>query len=223
MKTRWLAFAVFAACVPAYGLPRVAVFSTGGTISGKHDQSKGGYVPGALSGQDLIAAVPKLKDIAEIQVEHVAAINSADMTPELWLELASRVQTVLSDPQVSGAVVTHGTNTLEETAYFLDLVITGAKPVVVVGAQRPASDPYSDGPLNLLQAVQVAVSPEARGKGCLVVMNGEINAARDVTKVHTNRVETFRSLEFGSLGVVDPLGVKFYRALCVVRRSKLEV
>jgi len=111
---------------------------------------KGGYVPGASSGQELVEAVPKLKDVAEIQVEQVAAINSADMTPELWIDLASRVQSLLADLEIVGAVVTHGTNTLEETAYFLDLVVSGSKPIVIVGAQRPASDPYSDGPLNLL-------------------------------------------------------------------------
>lgn len=134
------------------------------------------------------------------------------MTPELWVDLATRVQKVLTDPKISGAVVTHVTKTLEGTAYFLDLVISGTKPVVVVGAQRPASDPYSDGPLNLLQAVQVAISPEAQGQGAMVVMNGEINAPREVTKVHKNRVETFKSLEFGLLGIVDALGVRFYRA-----------
>jgi L-asparaginase len=187
------------------------IFATGGTISGKYDPAKGGYLP-ALSGSDLVAAVPKLKEIAEIQVEQISAIDSMDMTPEIWVRLSRNIQRVLNDAGVSGVVVTHGTNTLEETAYFLDVAIESVKPVILVGAQRSASDPYSDGPLNLLQAVQVAVSPEARGKGCMVVMNGQINAARDVTKVNTNRVETFSSLEFGELGVVDPLGVRFYRA-----------
>jgi L-asparaginase len=128
---------------------------------------------------------------------------------------------VLEDPGISGAVITHGTNTIEETAYFLDLILTSAKPVVLVGAQRPASDPYSDGPLNLLQAVEVAVNPDSRGKGCLVVMNGTINAARDVTKLHSNRVETFQSLEFGPLGVVDRMGVKFYRV--PLRRQTISI
>jgi L-asparaginase len=133
------------------------------------------------------------------------------MTPDIWLQLANKLQRALGDPGISGAVITHGTNTLEETAYFLDLVLASSKPVVLVGAQRPASDPYSDGPLNLLQAVEVAVNAESRGKGCLVVMNGTINAARDVTKLHSNRVETFQSLEFGPVGIVDRMGVKFHR------------
>jgi L-asparaginase len=197
-------------CFDAYGLPKVVIFTTGGTISGRHDPARGGYLP-AATGEELVAAVPKLKEIAEIQVEPVTAINSADMTTDIWLQLANRLQRVLEDPGITGAVVTHGTNTIEETAFFLDLVLTSTKPVILVGAQRPASDLYSDGPLNLLQAVEVAVNPEARGKGCVVVMNGTINAARDVTKLHSNRVETFQSLEFGPIGIVDRMGVKFYR------------
>ena len=220
--TRQIAFLIIAlaACVNAYGLPKVVIFATGGTISGRHDPARGGYMP-AASGEELVAAVPKLKEIAEIQVEQVAAINSADMTPDIWFKLANRLQRVLGDPGISGAVITHGTNTIEETAYFLDLILTSAKPVVLVGAQRPASDPYSDGPLNLLQAVEVAVNPDSRGKGCLVVMNGTINAARDVTKLHSNRVETFQSLEFGPLGVVDRMGVKFYRV--PLRRQTISI
>ncbi|HUQ94600.1 MAG TPA: asparaginase [Bryobacteraceae bacterium] len=202
---------VLAACLNAYTLPKVVVFSTGGTISGRHDPARGGYLP-AATGDELVAAVPKLKDIAEFQVEQITAINSADMTAEIWLQLANRLQHVLEEPSVTGAIITHGTNTLEETAYFLDLVLTSVKPVILVGAQRPASDPYSDGPLNLLRAVEVAVNPDARGKGTLVVMNEQIHAARDVTKLHSNRVETFRSLEFGAIGIADRMGVKFYRA-----------
>ncbi len=198
------------ACGHAYDFPKVVIFATGGTISGRHDPARGGYLP-AATGEELVAAVPKLKEIAEIQVEQVTAINSADMTTDIWIQLANRLERVLEDPGISGAVITHGTNTIEETAYLLDLVLTSSKPVVLVGAQRPASDPYSDGPLNLLQAVEVAVNAESRGKGCLVVMNGTINAARDVTKLHSNRVETFQSLEFGPIGIVDRMGVKFYR------------
>jgi L-asparaginase len=126
--------------------------------------------------------------------------------------LSTRVNELLSQPGIAGVVVTHGTNTLEETAYFLDLTVTSSKPVVLVGAQRPASDPDADGPRNLLDAIRVAASPEASGKGAMVVMNGQINAARDVTKTNTSQVETFRSLEFGALGVVDVETVRFYRS-----------
>ena len=208
---RTLAYLIVLAASNAYALPKVVIFSTGGTISGRHDPARGGYMP-AATGEDLVAAVPKLKEIVEVQVEPITAINSADMTVEIWLQLAKRLQQVLEQPSVTGAIITHGTNTLEETAYFLDLVLTSSKPVVLVAAQRPASDPYSDGPLNLLRAVEVAISPAARDKGTLVVMNEQIHAARDVTKFHSSRVETFHSLEFGPIGIADRMGVYFSRA-----------
>ena len=134
------------------------------------------------------------------------------MTPTLWLKIARKANEVLSSDDVAGVVVTHGTDTLEETAYVLDLTVTSAKPVVMVGSQRAASYPDTDGPRNLLNAVRVAVSPEAVGKGTLVVMNGQINAAREVTKTSTIARETFRTLEFGALGVANLGGVRFYRA-----------
>jgi len=202
---------VLCACAAAQELPKVAVLSTGGTIASKHDPTKGGYLP-ALSGEDLVAAVPAIKKIAQIQVEQFSNISSSDITPEIWIHLAGRVNELLAQPEIAGIVVTHGTNTLEETAYFLDLTKVSEKPVILVGAQRPASDLDSDGPRNLLDAVRVAIAPEAAGKGVMVVMNGQISAARDVTKTNTNRVETFRSLEFGELGVADAEKVRFYRA-----------
>src|ERR1700736_4721928 len=203
---------LFVICPYAYAqkLPTVAVLSTGGTIASKHDPLKGGYLP-ALSGEDLIAAVPAIKKIAQIQVEQISNISSSDMTPEIWVRLAARVNALLADPAIAGIVVTHGTNTLEETAYFLDLTTRNTKPVVLVGAERPASDFDSDGPRNLLDAIRVASAPEALDKGVMVVMNGQVNAARDVTKTNTSQVETFRSLEFGALGVVDAQSVRFYR------------
>ena len=195
----------------AQKLPMVAVLSTGGTIASKQDPGKGGYVP-ALSGEDLVSAVPAIKRIAQIQVEQISNIPSSDITPEIWVRLAGRVNGLLAKSEIAGIVVTHGTNTLEETAYFLDLTTTSTKPVILVGAQRPASDPDSDGPRNLLDAIRVAVASEAVSKGVMVVMNGQINAARDVTKTNTSQLETFRGLEFGELGVVDVEKVRFYRA-----------
>lgn len=192
-------------------LPKVAVLATGGTIASKRNPAKGGYEP-ALTGEDLIAAIPAVRGFAQISVEQISNITSSDMNPAIWLQLARRANELLANPEITGVIITHGTNTLEETAYFLDLVTNGDKPVILVGAQRPASDPDSDGPRNLLTAVRVAVSPEATGKGVMVVMNGQINAARDVTKTNTSQVETFRSLEFGALGVVDESAVRFYRA-----------
>jgi L-asparaginase len=207
-------------CADAQKLPTVAVLSTGGTIASKQDPLKGGYLP-ALSGEDLVAAVPAIKTIAQIQVEQISNISSSDMTPEIWIRLAARVNELLARPEIAGIVVTHGTNTLEETAYFLDLTTTSSKPVILVGAERPASDSDSDGPRNLLDAIRVAIAPEAVSKGVMVVMNGQINAARDVTKTNTSQVETFRSLEFGELGVVDVQSVRFYRT--PLRRQTIAV
>jgi L-asparaginase len=204
---------LLATCLTAIAqkLPTVAVLSTGGTIASKQDPAKGGYLP-ALSGEDLVSAMPAIKKIAQIQVEQISNISSSDITPEIWIRLAGRVNELLAQPEISGVVVTHGTNTLEETAFFLDLTTISTKPVILVGAQRPASDPDSDGPRNLISAIRVAIASEAVGKGAMVVMNGQINAARDVTKTNTSQVETFRGLEFGALGVVDEEKVRFYRA-----------
>src|SRR5712692_8305598 len=206
--------------VVAQKLPTVAVLSTGGTIASKKDPAKGGYVP-ALSGEDLVSAVPAINKIAQIQVEQISNIASNDMTPEIWVRLAGRVNELLAKPEIAGIVVAHGTGTLEETAYFLDLTTMSTKPVVLVGAQRPASDPDSDGPRNFTDALRVAITPEAVNKGVMVVMNGQINAARDVTKTNTSQVETFRSLEFGQLGVVDFERVRFYRG--PLRRQTLAI
>ena len=192
-------------------LPVVHVLSTGGTIASVYDPERGGFAP-ALSGEDLIAAVPGIESVARLEVEQISNISSTDMTPALWLRVSRRTDELLSRPEVAGVIVTHGTDTLEETAFFLDLTVDNQKPAIFVGAQRAASEPDSDGPRNLADAVRVAVSPEAIGMGTLVVLNGEINAAREVTKTHTLRVETFRSLEYGRLGTVDPDGVRFYRA-----------
>jgi L-asparaginase len=195
----------------AEDLPRVVVISTGGTIASKHDAAKGGYVP-ALSGEELVAAVPAIKQTAQVEVEQFSNIASDDMTPEIWVRLLARVNEQLGRPEIAGVVITHGTDTLEETAYFLDLTTTSSKPVILVGAQRPASDADADGPRNLLDAIRVAIAPESASKGVMVVLNGQINAARDVTKMNTNRVETFRGLEYGELGIVDAEKVRFYRA-----------
>ncbi len=147
-----------------------------------------------------------------MSVEQIANVNSRDMTPEIWLRLSRRANELLSRPDIRGVVVTHGTDTLEETAYFLDLTVTSTKPVVVVGAQRAPTMWDTDGPRNMLDAVRVAVSAEAVGMGTMVVMNGQINAAREVTKTNTLAVETFQTLDFGLLGVADIDVVRFYRA-----------
>ena len=199
----------------ANGLPLVWVLSTGGTISGKGaaSTSLAEYKSGALLGEELVAAVPEITQVATVKVEQIANVSSTDITIAHWLTLANRINAIYAeDPEVAGVVITHGTNTLEETAYFLNLTVHDERPVVLVGAMRPASAISADGPLNLLNAVRTAASPQARGKGTLVVLNDEINGARDVTKTNTYRVETFRGGELGLLGYVDADAVVFYRA-----------
>src|ERR1041385_3439289 len=199
---------------PKPELPLVWVLSTGGTIAGQGSSSTdlSNYESGTLRGEDLVKAVPEIQKLANVKVEQIVNVNSSDVTIANWLTLANRINTIFgSDPKVAGIVVTHGTNTLEETAFFLNLTVKYDRPVVVVGAMRPATAISADGPLNLLNAIRTASSPEARGKGVLVVMNEEINGARDVTKTNTFRVETFRAPELGYLGYIDDDKITFYR------------
>lgn len=171
------------------------------------------YKGSSIRGQELVDAVPEVRQYANITVEQVTNKGSHDITLGDWVTLARRINAIYAQtPRVSAVVVTHGTATLEETAYFLNLTVKDDRPVVVVGAQRPATAVSADGPLNLINAIRTAVCQEASGKGTLVVMNDEINCARDVTKTNTYRVETFRSGELGFLGYVDPDRVVFYRA-----------
>lgn len=199
-------------------LPHVVVLATGGTIASTYDEDVGA-LRAALTGAEIVEAVEGLSEIARVSVEQVANVNSRDMTPEVWLELSRRANELLARPDVAGVVVTHGTDTLEETAYFLDLTVTSDKPVVMVGAQRAPTMWDTDGPRNMLDAVRVAVSDEALGMGTMVVMNGQINAAREVTKTSTLAVETFQTLDYGLLGVADIDQVRFYRA--PVRRQTI--
>jgi len=195
--------------------PRVWVLSTGGTISGRGDSRTNltDYRSGSLLGEQLVAGVPEIAQIADVKVEQIVNVSSTDISLDNWLTMARRINAIFSgDAGVAGVVITHGTNTLEETAYFLNLTVRHDRPVVLVGSMRPSTAISADGPLNLLNGVRTAVAPEARGKGALVVLNDEINAARDVTKTNTYRVETFRAPELGLLGYVDGDQVSFYRA-----------
>jgi len=194
--------------------PIVYVLSTGGTIAGSGSSATdlSNYKPGAILGEQLVKAVPQISQIADVRVEQIVNVRSSDLTIENWLTLAKRIQAILKEtPSVSGFVVTSGTNTLEETSYFLNLTVRSDRPVVLVGAMRPATAISADGPLNLLNAVKTAIAPESRGKGGLIVLNDEINAARDTTKTNTLRVETFRAPELGILGYVDEDRVGYYR------------
>ena len=192
------------------GRPSLLVLSTGGTIAGRGDGSTrlNTYAAGALSGEELCNALPELQQLAAVTVASIADVDSADLQFTHWTELVRCIREALaSDPDLAGIVITHGTNTLEETAWLLELLIEDPRPVVLVGAMRPATALSADGPLNLLQAVQVAVSPEARGHGVLVVMDGQIHAAQRVTKLATQGVGAFASPGGGPLGWVDDVGV----------------
>jgi len=196
-------------------LPLVYVLATGGTIAGTGDPGAlTGYVSGSIPGDELVRAVPQIAEHARVVTEQIANVESSLMTAQIWIQLANRINELFeqSEPKVAGVVVTHGTWTLEETAYFLNLTVRSDRPVVVVGSQRPPTALSADGPLNLLNAVRVAADPGAGGKGVMVVLNEEINAAREVTKSNTYRVEAFRSGELGFLGYVDADQVVFYRS-----------
>ncbi len=219
--SRLLVCLLMLAMVPgvcAEPLPLVYVLTTGGTIASRAKDTLGlsDYGPGAtglkrLDAPSLVASVPELNRVARVEVEQIADTGSANITVALWLKLAERVNAILARPEVTGLVVTHGTDTLEETAYFLNLVVRTEKPVVLVGSLRPATALSADGPLNLVNAVRTAAAPASRGKGVLVVLNDEINAAREVTKTNTRRLEAFRSPDVGFLGYADPDAVVYYR------------
>ena len=186
-------------------LPLVKVVATGGTIANTPS--------GRLHAGEVADAIPALKKVARLEVEEVIRVGSSSITVENWLTLARRINEILSrEPEVKGLVVTHGSNTVEETGYFLSLTVKSDKPVVLTAAQRQFTTLSSDSPKNFLQAVRVAVSDDARGKGALIVTNDVINAARDVSKNISYRVETYTSRDLGALGFVDEDRVTFYRA-----------
>lgn len=183
--------------------PNVVILATGGTIAGSAAGSTNAqYDAGQLGVDILIKAVPEIQDIANVKGEQVANISSNNMTNEIWLKLAKRVNELLKSGDVDGIVITHGTDTLEETAYFLNLVVKSDKPVVLVGAMRSATSMSADGPLNLYNAVSVAADKSSAGNGVLVVLNDEIHAAREVTKTNTSSVDTFKSRNTGQIGRV---------------------
>lgn len=195
--------------------------STGGTIVSRVDPATGLAVP-SLSGDEMLQAIPGISELrGRIEVHDFSRVGSPHITTQLWVKLHALVQSLLDRVDVVGVVVSHGTATLEETAWFLDLTLAGDKPVVVTGAQRSASVPDSDGPRNLRQAFMICAEPTARGKGVLVALNDRINAARDATKMHTVDVETFQSGEWGYLGAVVDGRVRFHRTL--LRRMSIQL
>jgi L-asparaginase len=191
--------------------PRVTVLATGGTIAGAQPSpSRRGYRSAIFSIESLIAAAPGIESLARLDAAQVARIGSQDMGEAVWRALALRTQAALDNPAIAGVVVTHGTDTLEETAYFLNLVVRSTKPVVMVGAMRPATAMSADGPMNLYNAVATAAHPKAGGRGVLVVANDEIHFAREVAKTNTTQIGTFKSTHRGLAGLVSSGRIHFY-------------
>lgn len=195
----------------ALAKPTIYILATGGTIAGSGSgELSSSYTSGVVTVDKLLAAVPQINEIATIKGEQISQIGSQEMNNEVWLKLAKRTNELLNSGKADGVVITHGTDTMEETAYFLDLVVKSDKPVVMVGAMRNSASMSADGPLNLFNAVNVAISKDAVGKGVMVTMNDEIHAAREVTKTHTTGVDTFKSPNTGKIGSVFYGNVKFY-------------
>ena len=212
MKTLRVAFLIVAAALLAAGAafaqgakkPKVVIVATGGTIAGSAASgTSAGYQSGAVGVDILIQAVPQLKDVAEVSGEQVASIGSQDMNDAVWLKLAKRVNEILAKPDVAGVAITHGTDTMEDTAFFLNLTVKTDKPVVMVGSMRPSTAVSADGPLNLYNAVGVAADPKAAGRGVLVVMNDWIQGAHSLTKTSTTAVQTFMSPLRGLVGTAN--------------------
>ena len=208
---------------PAWALPKIKILATGGTIAGAQvTQADAGYKSGSFSVHDLIKAVPQLSKISELSGEQVANIGSQTMNHEVWLKLAARVNEVLKDAETDGVVITHGTDTMEETGYFLSLTVKSEKPVVLVGSMRPATAISADGPINLYNGVALAGSPDARGRGPLVVLNDTIHYAREAQKMHTTRMDTFASPNRGIAGMMNTGKAFFYSANAVRHTTRSE-
>ena len=182
-------------------LPRVRIVFTGGTISMRDDDGKGA-VP-VLKGEDLLREAPGIVQVCRPEINDFGQLPGPHMTPDRMMELASLVRSTIEADKADAIVITHGTDTLEETAYLLDLLHNTPHPVVFVGAMRTSSQPSWDGPVNLLDACRVAASQEARGLGVLVVMNSTVHAAGEVTKTYTEALDTFRAPDTGPLGIID--------------------
>ncbi|MBU5427287.1 asparaginase [Tissierella pigra] len=189
---------------------KVAIIFTGGTISMKIDPRIHAAIP-ALTSEEIIGMVTNIESFSDIEVINYANIPSPHITPSMMMEIAKLVKEVIKRDDITGVIVTHGTDTLEETAYLLDLIIKTSKPIVVVGAMRNGSELGYDGSSNLSAALCTAISNKSKNKGVLVVMNNEVNAASEVTKTNTLSLDTFKSPEFGPLGIVDNDEVIFYR------------
>ncbi|UVS99282.1 asparaginase [Burkholderia glumae] len=205
----------------AVSLPRVAILATGGTIAGKADaRAANAYDAGALGVRQLVDAVPGIEKLARLRPEQIASIGSQDMNDAVWFKLAKRIQDISDRNEADAIVITHGTDTLEETAFFLDNVLHTDKPVVLVGSMRPSTAISADGPANLYEAVEVAADPHARGRGVMIVLNDTIHSARGATKTNSTSVQTFASPNSGPIGYVDPASVRFLAPAAADSRKK---
>lgn len=201
---KWIFFAFLLLGVSmAEAKPKIAILATGGTIAGSvnSELSTTGYTAGVVGVKELIKAVPQIEDLAQIEGEQIANIDSSNMNDELWLKLSQEINK-LFEQGIDGVVITHGTDTMEETAYFLNLTIKSNKPVVLVGAMRPSTAMSADGPKNLYNAVALAADKNAKNRGVMVMMNDKIFSARGVVKTHTLNVDAFSSPDFGDLGYI---------------------
>src|SRR5512136_816191 len=210
-----VAFLAALVCVPAIAadkLPEVVVLATGGTIAGAAASDvQAAYTSGQVGVEQLLAAVPQAKKLATLRGEQISNIGSQDMNDEVWLKLARRINEIVAMPDVAGVVITHGTDTIEETAYFLNLVVKSKKPVVMTAAMRTSTALSADGPPNFFNAVAVAANKDAAGRGVLVVVNDWIHGASSLTKTSTTAVQTFLSPLRGLVGTVAYGDAEFYR------------
>jgi L-asparaginase len=198
---------------PADRKPNVVILATGGTIAGAAATgTQSGYTSGAVTIDAMLAAVPGIDKLATVKGEQISNVGSQDMSFDILMKVARRINALAADPKVDGFVITHGTDTMEESAFFLNLTVKTNKPVVMVGSMRPSTAVSADGPLNLYNAVGVAVDPDAKGRGVLVVMNDRIHAAHSLTKSSTTAVETFLSPVRGVVGIASYGKNDFYQS-----------
>lgn len=226
-KMKRFTFLIALACISTIAVfaqkPNIHILATGGTIAGAGTSAtQTNYTAGQVAIGTLLDAVPQIKDIANATGEQVVNVGSQDMSDDVWLILAKRINDLARRSDIDGIVITHGTDTMEETAYFLNLTMKTDKPVVLVGSMRPSTSLSADGPLNLYDAIVVASAPESRGKGVLVAMNGLIIGAHAVTKMNTITVQTFQAPNSGAFGYIHN-GKVFYDQVTLKRHTTASV
>lgn len=188
---------------------KIIIIFTGGTISMKNDEEDNGAVP-SMTGEDIMKVTPGIEKIADVHFLNFGMMPGPHITPDMMMELSNIIEQKITEEKYDGVVVTHGTDSLEETAYFVDLTYRWDKPIIFVGSMKNSSELGWDGPTNLINAVHVAVADEAKNRGVMVVMNNEVHSASQVTKTNTHTLDTFKSVDFGPIGFVDNNKVFFY-------------